>query len=62
MPDSIQRLREALHGEIQETPAELPPKPGLDYAVNRFLLAMGSGGEELASDAITLLRQAVRWS
>jgi ATP-dependent DNA helicase RecQ len=62
MSDSIQRLREALKGEIQETPAELPSTPSLDYAVNRLRLAIGCDGEKLTSDAITLLRQVVRWS
>ena len=62
MSDSIQRLREVLQGEIQETPAELPSTPSLDYAVNRLLLAIGCDGEKLTSDAITLLRQVVRWS
>ena len=62
MSDSIQKLRKALKGEIQETPAELPSKPDLGYAVNRLLLAIGCDGEKLTSDAITLLRQVVRWS
>jgi ATP-dependent DNA helicase RecQ len=62
MPNSIQRLRETFEGNIPEVPDELPLKPDLEYAVNRLILAIGSNRDEFPSDAITLLRQVVRWS